>query len=323
MKWYRFQNHHYSNLIPFKSLLILITFIVFTITSSSGSIGAFQLNSKKLLVHNNKIYCRGRVKPLHFSQQEKISGRFSSLQESNNDELNENDNSNQAILLSSSKATMKLETVAFDNEVNLVSNQTNNNKNKNDNTNDNSNDNNDISAIQSILLLNFVAVIWGTQHSFIKMAIEDNDASAFTFTRFAIAATIATIGPLISSGITKQKNNTKNNNNDDLGKKRNDDGNIIIVNDNHNVNGSDDNIAWRWGIEMGLWMLLGYAFQAIGLEVCMLPCILFHLYDVYQKKKQEYYIQTSQPILLYSNCFICNYKVHHSSKIRLLIIFEH
>jgi len=25
--------------------------------------------------------------------------------------------------------------------------------------------------------------------------------------------------------------------------------------------------AWRWGLEMGIWMFLGYAFQAVGLVV--------------------------------------------------------
>lgn len=80
----------------------------------------------------------------------------------------------------------------------------------------------------SILLLNLVAVLWGTQHSVIKMIVGDeaSGADAFTLLRFGLAA-------LLASPYTPKLGNRQ---------------------------------AWRWGAEMGLWMFLGFSFQAIGLE---------------------------------------------------------
>lgn len=96
---------------------------------------------------------------------------------------------------------------------------------------------------ESVLLLNVVAVIWGSQHPVIKMVVDDCDASAFTLVRFCFAAIIASI-------FAPPWN----------------------VNDNTDGNVEDATsklkLTWRWGAEMGLWMFLGYAFQSIGLEVC-------------------------------------------------------
>ena len=50
-------------------------------------------------------------------------------------------------------------------------------------------------------------------------------------------------------------------------------------------NDNDGLITWRWGAELGLWMFLGYALQAIGLEYttgerflmfCIMETILSH-----------------------------------------------
>lgn len=80
---------------------------------------------------------------------------------------------------------------------------------------------------QNILLLNTVALIWGTQHPVIKMVVNDCDASAFSLVRFGLGALIATPMWLASTETSTQ--------------------------------------TWRWGLEMGMWMFLGYACQAIGL----------------------------------------------------------
>jgi hypothetical protein len=85
---------------------------------------------------------------------------------------------------------------------------------------------------ESALLLNVVAVIWGSQHPIIKMVVDDCDPSVFSLVRFAFAAVIASF---FSWSTTVEKGDTQQ--------------------------------TWRWGAEMGLWMFLGYAFQAIGLEV--------------------------------------------------------
>ena len=160
-------------------------------------------------------------------------------------------------------------------------------------------------SIQSILLLNFVAVIWGTQHSFIKMSVEDCDASAFTFSRFALAAIIATIGPLLFRGDDEDVLNNSNSSDSiaDLDEEKNTQSSAMIENKEEN------RIAWRWGIEMGIWMLLGYAFQAIGLEVCRI----------------FFYDETYPSVLFCSHGDIKTHyqTVYHSTKIRFSIIFEY
>lgn len=99
--------------------------------------------------------------------------------------------------------------------------------------------------IEAVALLNVVAVIWGTQHAVIKMVVDDCDASAFSFARFGLAALIASpyipsLGPV-------------------LGRMRGD------VEGGLSDNAGSTIVEWRWGLEMGLWMFLGYAFQSVGL----------------------------------------------------------
>lgn len=102
----------------------------------------------------------------------------------------------------------------------------------------------------AILLLNLVAIIWGSQHTVIKMCIADVDPSSFSLVRFLLAALIATPSWWYSSSSTQNHDNLKKDNN------------IKI-----STSGNHWFITWRWGIEMGLWMFLGYAFQSIGLKV--------------------------------------------------------
>lgn len=83
----------------------------------------------------------------------------------------------------------------------------------------------------SVAWLNVVAVLWGTQHAVIKQVVGDTDvASSFTLLRFGMAALIATPS-------------------------------WILADEDQDL----PSLA-RWGTEMGFWMFLGFAFQAIGLE---------------------------------------------------------
>jgi len=91
---------------------------------------------------------------------------------------------------------------------------------------------------KSVLLLNMVAVLWGSQHAVIKTVVQDSDAGAFTLLRFGLAALIA--APYTPGLSSFWKNESK------------DDEDIETI--------------WRWGAEMGFWMFLGFSFQAIGLE---------------------------------------------------------
>ena len=101
--------------------------------------------------------------------------------------------------------------------------------------------------IQSVILLNLVAVIWGTQHAVIKGVLSSGDSNAayFTLARFSLAA-------LLASPYTPGINRSD----DKLSQQS-----TIDTFDRESIR-----LAWRYGIELGLYMFLGFAFQAIGLE---------------------------------------------------------
>ena len=166
--------------------------------------------------------------------------------------------------------------------------------------------------IQSILLLNLVAVIWGTQHSVIKTVVDENtigigadffnwiedtgismgtlqtsggndivsggDGSAayFTLARFGLAALLAspytpglrlwvddikedigliectTINGAVDEGEEKSTQTIEKDTPQSSSREFDDKESISL--------------AWKYGAELGLYMFLGYAFQAIGLE---------------------------------------------------------
>jgi len=98
------------------------------------------------------------------------------------------------------------------------------------------------STTVSVLLLNLVAILWGSQHAVIKTVVSDtNNPAAFTLLRFGLAALLASpyTPSLFVVGSSDDSSSAKQNQNAD---------------------------AWRWGLEMGFWMFLGFGFQAIGLE---------------------------------------------------------
>lgn len=114
----------------------------------------------------------------------------------------------------------------------------------------------DLPSAQSVLLLNAVAIIWGTQHAIIKTVVQDSDAPGpFTLLRFGIAALLAspyTPGLLPPPKEKKSSSNINHN----------------VKDDESSTTRTSTAIAtaWRWGAEMGFWMFLGFSFQAIGLE---------------------------------------------------------
>lgn len=155
--------------------------------------------------------------------------------------------------------------------------------------------------LQSIILLNVVAVIWGTQHAVIKTVVDDsviglwngsgftnwaehvfgarweqlmstlrystsaNDAAGsigagaaayFTLARFSIAALLASP---YTPGVKRQ---TIDNDEED---------NALVQSQSSTVGDTatkreETNLAWKYGIELGIYMFLGYGFQAIGLQ---------------------------------------------------------
>ena len=111
-------------------------------------------------------------------------------------------------------------------------------------------------SFSAVFLLNLVAIIWGTQHSVIKMVVDQCDAASFSFARFAFATIIVSpftpnIGSFLNQSTAERESDIDVNSDPDP----------------HGIQKDQQNaLAWRWGIEMGSWMFLGYAFQAIGLE---------------------------------------------------------
>jgi drug/metabolite transporter (DMT)-like permease len=116
------------------------------------------------------------------------------------------------------------------------------------------------SALTSVLLLNLVAVLWGTQHAVIKSVVDSSTqfgsvleptiglAAPFTLVRFFLAAVLT-----LSNTPTIWSNNDQ------------------FAKDSQQIGlggATSSNLprVWRYGAEMGLYMFLGFAFQAIGLE---------------------------------------------------------
>eukprot|EP00984_Skeletonema_dohrnii_P016368 scaffold7260_cov97-Skeletonema_dohrnii-CCMP3373.AAC.4 len=155
--------------------------------------------------------------------------------------------------------------------------------------------------LRSIILLNVVAIIWGTQHSVIKTVVDDsvisgnglgftswaehvfgarweqllstlqssttstsdtggNSAGAaayFTLARFSLAALLAA---RYTPGLKQQTIE------DDE-----DDNNALVQSQSTMLEETasqtkDINLAWKYGAELGIYMFLGYGFQAIGLQ---------------------------------------------------------
>jgi drug/metabolite transporter (DMT)-like permease len=110
-------------------------------------------------------------------------------------------------------------------------------------------------SVVSVLLLNLVAILWGTQHAVIKTVVESSsDPAALTLMRFGLAALLASpYTPGLSNMLTRNKKDA-----------------TTITNVNAKRRGVASQVeistTWRWGREMGLWMFLGFAFQAVGLQ---------------------------------------------------------
>ncbi len=224
-------------------------------------------------------------------------------------------------LYSSSKLAALSTTSCVEETHEEIESQSNNNidddsrvKAQSSNENNNNNNNNKSkTSIESILLLNFVAIIWGTQHSIIKMTIADCDTSIFTFTRFLLAALIATVGLIISNV------NITDSTTDVLISKSSVDTDVDDRILNGPSNDSSNAIAWRWGIEMGLWMLLGYAFQAIGLEVCQVSSVKHYLI-MNQSSFQVEALSHSQVTLF---LHVTSFSVYYSATIWISLILKH
>jgi len=120
----------------------------------------------------------------------------------------------------------------------------------------NTDDNN---MINSYLLLNLVAIIYGTQHPIIKISMSDfSSTSLVNFWRFFSSALLFSPAFIQMFFNDIKKNEMIDSNNDD------------------NNNNKYD--IYKAGIELGLYTFLGFAFQAIGLETTTASRSAFLLY---------------------------------------------
>lgn len=116
---------------------------------------------------------------------------------------------------------------------------------------------NDNSTITAYLLLNLVAIIYGTQHPLIKISMDSYPSTSLVnFWRFLLSSI------LFLPAFLKMINNKNNNDNDD---------NNELIDENNNDK------YWA-GIELGIYTFLGFAFQAIGLETTSASRSAFLLY---------------------------------------------
>jgi drug/metabolite transporter (DMT)-like permease len=134
-----------------------------------------------------------------------------------------------------------------------------------------------LSTTTAIALLNVVAIIWGTQHAIIKLVIDDTgDPSLFTLVRFTIAAIVSSLYLLLpiqlSTPITESKCSSSSNSlstgssSDSSTSTTQLNSNSTTTSTTNTTNTNDLLLLGRWGLEMGIWMFLGFSFQAIGLE---------------------------------------------------------
>ncbi len=118
----------------------------------------------------------------------------------------------------------------------------------------------------SLFLLNFVAILWGTQHVCIKQSIDlYQSTSVLNFWRFTLS-TLLFSGPIVTA----------------FGNSRIDSSNIDSGNNLTEIGAPYDKGNFertlKTGIELGLWTFLGFGFQAIGLETTTASRSAFLLY---------------------------------------------
>lgn len=119
-----------------------------------------------------------------------------------------------------------------------------------------------VSTLLPLAVLNAVTVLWGTQHAVIKLILQSDLSPGITnFARFSVAAVLFSpwtpgllrdVPPLPFSSAAPPHDSKAN-----MAEECQDSG---------EAQDADAGETWRAGAELGLWMFLGFAFQAVGLE---------------------------------------------------------
>ena len=121
----------------------------------------------------------------------------------------------------------------------------------------------------AILALNAVAILWGTQHAVVKLVLEDSTDAAgpFTLLRFGLGALLASALLLFQPKPTTTALEKPDPSGVEATSTSKDMTSLVAPSFTDTTMDKTDSqrVVWRWGTEMGFWMFLGFAFQAIGL----------------------------------------------------------
>lgn len=129
-------------------------------------------------------------------------------------------------------------------------------------------------ALLPLALLNGVTLLWGTQHAVIKLILQENLSPGVTnFARFGIAALLFspwTPGvlrdpPSVVDMLAGNRRAPSLAKGAVAGKEVGDGGRGDTRSDGGGLSSSSAVDTWRAGAELGAWMFLGFAFQAVGL----------------------------------------------------------
>lgn len=124
------------------------------------------------------------------------------------------------------------------------------------------------SALLPLALLNAVTVLWGTQHAVIKTILQSDLSPGVTnFARFSVAAILfSPWTPGLFRDVPRQpffSSAPPHDSKANMAEERQDKG---------EVQDASAIETWRAGAELGLWMFLGFAFQAVGLAFTTARC---------------------------------------------------
>jgi len=130
-----------------------------------------------------------------------------------------------------------------------------------------------VSKAQAVVLLTAVTVLWGSQHAVIKLAVEASGSPAeLTLARFGIAAVLfAPWLPPFTSGPNAEfvvTSSSANSDDDEDGTSQRSPASVSTA----------VTQTWLVGAELGVWMFLGYALQAVALETTSASRSAFLLY---------------------------------------------
>lgn len=113
------------------------------------------------------------------------------------------------------------------------------------------------SSLFPLFLLNMVTILWGTQHAVIKLILQSDLSPGVTnLTRFGLAALL--FSPW-TPGLLKKPPPLPFTPHEIDPSREGEDGGEAFGN-------AGARETWQAGAELGLWMFLGFAFQAIGLQ---------------------------------------------------------